>query len=88
MNCIDNKMQNRGKIIIYQTPDGQTNLVVMMGQETDWLTANQLAALFYRDKSTICRHIKNVFKERELDYDAVVAKFATTAVENIINQNN
>jgi DNA ligase (NAD+) len=48
-------------------------------QDTVWLTLNQLAQLFERDKSVISRHLKNIFMEEELEQKAVVAKFATTA---------
>ena len=59
-------MENRGEIIIYQTPDGQTNLEVKMEQETVWLSANQMATLFDRDEKTVRKHIANVFSEGEL----------------------
>ncbi|MBR0100308.1 MAG: virulence RhuM family protein [Treponema sp.] len=72
-------MQNKGEIIIYQTEDGITKLSVNLQDETVWLSLDQMAELFQRDKSTISRHIKNVFEEGELNADSVVAKFATTA---------
>lgn len=71
-------MENHGEIIIYQTEDGLTKIDVNMQDETVWLTQEQLAELFQRDKSTISRHIKNIFEERELDEKVVVAEFATT----------
>jgi prophage maintenance system killer protein len=72
---------NQGEIIIYQTPDGQTSLDVKLEKESVWLSLNQIAALFDRDKSVISRHIANVFKEGELDEESVVAKNATTATD-------
>ncbi len=72
---------NRGEIIIYQTPDGQTELDVKVEKESVWLSLNQIAMLFDRDKSVISRHITNVFKEGELDEDATVAKNATVQYE-------
>lgn len=69
------------EIILYQSEDGQTKVEVRMEGETVWLTLNQLAELFQRDKSVISRHIKNVFEEGELHPDSVVAKFATTAAD-------
>ena len=72
-------MQNRGEIVFYQPEDGQTKLSVNLQDETVWLTQVQMAELFQRDKSTISRHIKNVFEEKELDINRVVANFATTA---------
>ncbi|MBK6933507.1 MAG: virulence RhuM family protein [Saprospirales bacterium] len=69
------------EIILYQSEDGQTKVEVRMEGETVWLTLNQLAELFQRDKSVISRHIKNVFEEGELSPAAVVAKNATTAAD-------
>ncbi|MCC8121836.1 MAG: virulence RhuM family protein, partial [Oscillospiraceae bacterium] len=70
-----------GEIIVYQTEDGLTQLDVKFEDETVWLSLDQMAELFQRDKSTISRHIKNIFAEGELDRDSVVANFATTAVD-------
>ena len=74
-------MENTGEIIIYQTEDGATKLNVKVENETVWLTIDMMADLFQRDKSTISRHIKNIFEEGELDYNSVVAKNATTAAD-------
>ena len=71
-------MDDRGEIIIYQTEDGLTKIDVSMQDETVWLTQVQMAELFQRDKSTISRHIKNIFAEGELDEKVVVAELATT----------
>jgi hypothetical protein len=68
-----------GEIIIYQTEDGQAKLDVRLEQETIWLSLDQIAVLFGRDKSVISRHLNNVFKSQELLRDSVVAKNATTA---------
>jgi len=67
--------------LLYQTEDGQTRLEVAFRGETCWLTLNQLAELFQRDKSVISRHIRNLFDEGELTRESVVANFATTAVD-------
>jgi hypothetical protein len=67
--------------LLYQTSDGQTRLEVRLENETVWLSLNQLAELFQRDKSVISRHIKNVFEEGELKPEATVAKFATVQAE-------
>ena len=72
-------MTDNGNIIIYQTEDGQTKLDVQLHDETVWLSLDMMAQLFQRDKSTISRHIKNIFAEGELQTSAVVANFATTA---------
>ena len=74
-------MKNRGEIIIYQTEDGLTKLSVNLNEDTVWLSLDQMADLFQRDKSTISRHISNVFSEGELVREAVVAKYATTAAD-------
>ena len=72
-------MDNHGEMLIYQTEDGLTKIDVSMVDETVWLTQEQMAELFQRDKSTISRHIKNIFAERELDEKVVVAEFAITS---------
>ena len=72
---------NKGELIIYQTEDGQTKIDVRMDNETVWLSLDQMAELFQRDKSTISRHIKKVFQEGELPEDATVANFATVQSE-------
>lgn len=73
-------MDNKSEII-YQSEDGLTRLEVKMEGETVWLSLNQLADLFQRDKSTVSRHIKNIFSEGELSADSVVANFATVQNE-------
>lgn len=75
----DNNVDEHGDIIIYQTEDGLTKIDVSMQDETVWLTQEQMAELFQRDKSTISRHIKNIFAEGELNEKVVVAEFATTS---------
>lgn len=74
-------MQKHGEIIIYQTEDGLTKINVNMQDETVWLSLDQMAELFQRDKSTISRHIKNVFEDGELKRESTVAKFATVQNE-------
>ena len=70
-----------GEIIIYQTEDGQAKLDVRLEKETIWLNLNQIAMLFERDKSVVSRHIRNVYRERELAEQTTVAKFATVQTE-------
>ena len=55
------------QIVIYQTEDGQTQIDVRLENDTVWLTANQMAALFDRDEKTIRKHVNNVFNEGELE---------------------
>ncbi|MBX7123717.1 MAG: virulence RhuM family protein [Opitutaceae bacterium] len=74
-------MNDPGEIILFQTEDGQTRIDVRLVGETVWLSAGQIADLFQRDKSTISRHIQNVFDEGELKPESVVALFATTAAD-------
>ena len=71
-------MQN-SNVLMYTTEDGVTKVEVTFDNETVWLSLDQMAELFQRDKSTISRHIKNIFTEGELDRNSVVANFATTA---------
>lgn len=68
-------------IEIYQLEDGKTEINVQLEKETVWLNLNQIVDLFERDKSVISRHINNIFKEKELDKNSVVAKNATTAAD-------
>ena len=79
MNCPDDSPNN--SIIIYTTEDGLTKIDTTFDGDTVWLSIDQMAELFQRDKSTISRHIKNIFAEGELERDSVVAKFATTAAD-------
>ena len=72
---------NRGQILLYQTPDGESHIEVRLEGETVWLNLEQMAELFQRNKSTISRHIKNVFEEGELSADSTVAFFATVQTE-------
>ena len=69
------------EFLLYQTEDGRTRLEVPTTGDTVWLSLNQMARLFQRDKSTISRHIRNIFNEGELVRDSVVADFATTAAD-------
>ena len=69
------------EIILYETPDHEVRLDVATDRDTVWLSLDQLTKLFGRDKSTLSRHIRNVFKEGELERGATVAKFATVQTE-------
>jgi hypothetical protein len=73
--------QDKGQIILYQTQDGESKIEVTLAGETVWLTADQMALLFQRNKSTISRHIKNVLDEGELRQVSTVAFFATVQQE-------
>lgn len=72
---------NNSNLIMYTTEDGLTKIEVTFDNDTVWLSLEQMADLFQRDKSTISRHIKNIFSEGELRQKATVAKFATVQME-------
>ena len=67
------------EILLYKTPNGDVKIEVFLKDENIWLTQAKMVELFKRDKSVISRHIKNIFKEKELQQNSVVANFATTA---------
>jgi hypothetical protein len=73
--------ENAGELLLYQTEDGLTRIEAKMVNDSVWLSLNQIAELFQRDKSVISRHISNVFEEGELSTGATVAKFATVQIE-------
>ncbi|MFH1093447.1 MAG: RhuM family protein [Candidatus Omnitrophota bacterium] len=72
---------SKGQVIVYKN-----KVEVRLEKETVWLNLNQMADLFERDKSVISRHLRNVFKEKELTKGSVVANFATTARDGKIYQ--
>lgn len=74
------------KVALYRSKDGSVRLEATLEQETIWLTLNHMAKLFERDKSVISRHLRNIFKTKELDFDSVVAKNATTAADGKVYQ--
>jgi len=69
------------EIIIYQTEDGQTQIDVRMENETVWLTQAQMAELFNTDRTSIVRHINNIYKTGELEREATCAKIAQVQIE-------
>ena len=64
------------QVVIYQTEDGQTQIDVRLENETVWLTQAQMAELFDKDRTVIGRHIRNIYKEEELEQNITCAKFA------------
>ncbi len=72
---------DKGEIILFQTQGGETKIEVRLAEESVWLTADQMAELFQRNKSTISRHIKNIYETGELQQDRTVAFFATVQNE-------
>ena len=75
---------DKGQFLLYQTPDGDSQIEVKLQNDTVWLSLDQMAELFQRNKSTISRHIKNVLEDGELDEKEVVAFFATTTKHGAI----
>ena len=75
----------KGEVILYQ-PNETIKLEVKLDQETVWLSIDEMAILFDRDKSVIGKHIRNIFKEEELFKESVWAKFAYTASDGKIYQ--
>ena len=74
-----NKQINTGEVVIYQTEDGQASLEVSLVEETVWLNQAEMCQLFEKNKRTISEHVRNIFKEDELQESSVVRKFRTTA---------
>ena len=74
---------DKGQFLLYQTPDGDSQIEVKLQNDTVWLSLDQMAELFQRNKSTISRHIKNVLEDGELQEEATIANFATVQNEGI-----
>ena len=70
---------DKGQFLLYQTPDGDSQMKLQ--NDTVWLSLDQMAELFQRNKSTISRHIKNVLEDGELQEEATIANFATVQNE-------
>lgn len=77
---MNNIESSKGEIILYQ-PDETIRLEVRMGEDTVWLTQQQMAELFNKDRTDIGRHIRNIYKEEELERDITCAKFAHMGTE-------
>lgn len=73
--------EGTAQLVLYRTDDGRIRINVRLIQESVWLTLNQIADLFQRDKSFISKHIRNIFDSVELDPERTVAKFATVQTE-------
>lgn len=72
-------MENKTNLIMYTTEDGVTKIQATFDNDTVWLSIDQMAELFQRDKSVIGKHVRNIFSEGELDKNSVWANFAYTA---------
>ena len=80
---MDKNEEKTGEIVLYQ-PEGAVKLEVRVENETVWLTQAQMAELFQKDRTVIGRHIKNIFKDGELDSKVVCANFAHTTPHGAI----
>ena len=78
MNLNEN-VEKQSQMIIYTTEDGLTKIETTFDGDTVWLSIDQMAELFQRDRSVIGKHVRNIFKEVELERESVWAKFAYTA---------
>ena len=76
---------DKGQFLLYQTPDGESQIEVKLQDDTVWLSLDQMAELFQRNKSTISRHIKNILEDGELEANATIANFATVQNEGSRN---
>lgn len=70
-----------GDIVVYEAPDGEVRVDVRLERETVWLTQQQMADLFGRERSVVTKHIRNAYREGELDAGATSAKFAQVQFE-------
>jgi death-on-curing family protein len=75
-------MEGKGEIIIYQTNDKKNQFEVRLENETVWLSQKEMAALFVKGIPTINEHLKNIFKEKELEKKATIRKFRIVRIEN------
>ena len=80
MDYIEDRIKN-SNIIIYTTEDGLSKIETTFDEDTVWLSIDQMAELFQRDRSVIGKHVRNIFKEGELQKESVWAKFAYTAAD-------
>lgn len=75
------KDSSQSKMIIYTTEDGLAKIETTFDGDTVWLSIDQMAELFQRDRSVIGKHVRNIFKEGELQKESVWAKFAHAAAD-------
>ena len=75
------KSTSKGEILLYKTPEGDTQIDVKLEEETVWLTLDQICKLFGKVKSTVSYHISSIYKEGELTKSSTVRKFRTVRME-------
>ena len=73
-------------IVIYKGANRKTELQINIKKDTIWLSLDQISTVFQKNKSTISRHIKNIFETNELERNQVVANYATTAKDDKVYQ--
>jgi hypothetical protein len=78
---INHSEAHGGEVLLYEAPDGEVRVDVRLDHETVWLTQEQMSQLFARERSVITKHVRNVFREGELDPEATCAKFAQVQTE-------
>ena len=78
--------KNDTSLIMYVAEDGITRIQATFDRDTVWLSIDQMAELFQRDKSVIGKHVRSIFSEGELNKNSVWAKFAYTAADGKTNQ--
>ena len=77
----NNKMMDNTALVTFRDGTLDLDVAVSSTENTVWLSLDQISKLFEKDKSTVSRHIRNIFSEGELIEEAVVAKFATAQLE-------
>lgn len=77
-------MENRNEIVLFETEDKSIFLPVAVENETVWLSANQMAALFDRDEKTIRKHVNNVFAEEEVEKENNTQKLRVDGVKQLV----
>ncbi len=82
---MNNLQDNSSNFILYTSKTGDIKVNIFLENETIWLTQKSIGELFGKSKSTISEHLKNIFKEGELDENSVVRKFRTTANDGKIS---
>lgn len=75
------EQKNTKQLVLFTLPEGKVTIDVQLANESVWLSLNQLGIIFNRDKSVISRHLKNIYKEQELEQNSTVAKIATVQIE-------
>ena len=81
IKCVIRNMDKENKLILYKDEEGRVSVNTRFADEDVWLTQAQLVEIYQSSKSNISEHLTNIFADKELDQDAVVRKFRTTAAD-------